>query len=99
MITVHKDSQPRMVKGKSQKNEYKNPRGFQNGKTLVLFCGFIILVIYSIINNYSVLSSIYITFLIVNISVCFLDNQEDISMYNIFSKTRFDLYDELKIYL
>ena len=38
MITVHKDSKPRMVKGKSQKNEYKNPREFQNGKILVLIC-------------------------------------------------------------
>ena len=38
MITVHKDSKPRMVKGKSQKNEYKNPREFQNGKILLLIC-------------------------------------------------------------
>ena len=38
MITVHKDSKPRMVKEKSQKNEYKNPREFQNGKILVLIC-------------------------------------------------------------
>ena len=96
MITVHKDSKPRMVKEKSQKNEYKNPRGFLYGKIVVLFCGFIFLVIYSIINKYSVLLYICITFLIVNILVGILDNQEDISMYNIFRKTRFDLYDELK---
>lgn len=38
MITVHKDSKPRMVKEKSQKNEYKNPRGFLYGKIVVLIC-------------------------------------------------------------
>ena len=38
MIALHKDSKLRMVKGKSQKNEYKNPREFQNGKILVLIC-------------------------------------------------------------
>lgn len=96
MITVHKDSKPRMVKGKSQKSEDKIPGRFQTGKILVLFCGFILLVIYSIINNYSVLLSIYITFLIVNIVVDVWDNQEDISIHNILWKTRFDLYDELK---
>lgn len=96
MITVHKDSKPRMVKEKSQKSEYKKPRRFQKGKILVLFCGVIFFVIYSIINNYSVLLSIYITFLFVNILVCFLDNQEDISICKILWGTRFDLYDELK---
>ena len=96
MITVHKDSKPRMVKEKSQKSEYKKPRRFQKGKILVLFCGVIYFVIYSIINNYSVLLSIYITFLFVNILVCFLDNQEDISICKILWGTRFDLYDELK---
>ena len=96
MITVHKDSKPRMVKEKSQKSEDKKPRRFQNGKILVLLCGFTLFVIYSIINNYSVLLSIYITFLIVNIVVGVCDNQEDISICNILWKTRFDLYDELK---
>ena len=96
MITVYKDSKPRMVKEKSQKSEDKKPRRFQKGKILVLFCGFILLVIYSIINNYSVLLSIYITFLFVNILVCFLDNQEDVSTRKILWGTRFDLYDELK---
>ena len=38
MIALHKDSKLRMVKGKSQKNEYKNPSEFQNGKILVLIC-------------------------------------------------------------
>lgn len=96
MITLHKDSKPRMVKGKSQKSEDKKPRRFQKGKILVLFCGVIFFVIYSIINNYSVLLSIYITFLFVNILVCFLDNQEYISIRKILWGTRFDLYDELK---
>ena len=96
MITLHKDSKPRMVKEKSQKSEDKKPRRFQKGKILVLFCGVIFFVIYSIINNYSVLLSIYITFLFVNILVCFLDNQEDVSTRKILWGTRFDLYDELK---
>lgn len=38
MITVHKDSKPRMVKEKSQKSEDKKPRRFQNRKILVLIC-------------------------------------------------------------
>lgn len=43
MITVYKDSKPRMVKEKSQKSEDKKPRRFQKGKILVLFCGVIFL--------------------------------------------------------